>query len=90
MLSFRNVPKHLWPNAVRWAIYGMNRSPTFAIKNKAPEECWNGKNASIHHFKMFGCVANAHVLDTQRKKMDGKSVQCVNLNVSEKSRAYKL
>lgn len=35
---------------------------------------------------MFGCVDR----DTQRKKLYGKNVECVNLGVSEEFKAYNL
>lgn len=69
---------------------GCNRSPTFAVKNMTPEECWSATKASVNHFKVFGCVAHAHVPDTQRKKLGGKSMQRVNLGVSEKYKGNKL
>lgn len=27
-----------WPEAVKWATYVMNRSPTLSVKNITPEE----------------------------------------------------
>jgi hypothetical protein len=68
----------------------MNRSPTHAVKNITPKEAWNGMKPSVHHFRVFGCVAHAHIPDVQRKKLDDKSIRCVLLGVSEESKAYKL
>jgi hypothetical protein len=90
MLSCRGVPKQFWPDAVNWATYVMNRSPTLAVKDVTPEECWSGLKPSVHHFRVFGCVAYAHIPDVQRKKLDGKSIQCINLGISEESKAYRL
>lgn len=90
MLSSRSVPKHFQSNSTRWATYVMNGSLTFAVKNMTHEECWSGTKLSVHHVRVFSCVAHANVCDAQRKKLDGKSVQCVNLGVSEESKAYKL
>ncbi|MCH83140.1 copia-type polyprotein, partial [Trifolium medium] len=90
MLSCRQVRKQFWPDAVRWATYVMNKSPTFAVKNMTPEECWSGSKPSVHHFRVFGCVAHMHIPDIQRKKLYGKSIKCINLGVSEESKAYKL
>lgn len=39
---------------------------------------------------MFSCMDHAYVPDKQRKKLDGKSVQCMNLGVTEESKAYNL
>lgn len=55
-----------------------------------PEEAWSGVKPSVHHFKVFGCIAFVHILDVHRKKRDVKSKKCVLLEVSEESKAYKL
>ena len=38
MLSKKKIPKKFWPEAVNWTIHILNRSPTFPVKNKTPEE----------------------------------------------------
>jgi hypothetical protein len=55
-----------------------------------PEEAWNGRKPSVHHFRVFGCLAFAHILDSQRTKLDNKSIKCIHLGVNEESKAYKL
>ena len=56
----------------------------------APEEAWSGRKPTIDHFKIFGCIAYAHIPDEKRKKHDDKGEKCVFLGVSEVSKAYKL
>jgi hypothetical protein len=90
MLSGMNVPKEFWPDAVKWATYVLNRSPTLAVKDMTPEEAWSGQKPFVHHFRVFGCLAHVHVHDVHRKKLDSKSITCVNLGVSEESKAYKV
>jgi transposase InsO family protein len=90
MLSCREIPKEFWPEAVNWAIYILNRSPTAALNNITPEEAWSSIKPSVRHFRVFGCVAYTHVPDAQRKKLDNKSVKCIFLGVSEESKAYRL
>ncbi|PNY15444.1 retrotransposon-related protein [Trifolium pratense] len=90
MIHARNVPKRFWPEAVKWATYVMNRSPTLSVKDMTPEEAWSGKKPFVHHFKTFGCVAHVHIHDSQRRKLDDKSKKCVLLGVSEEFKAYKL
>jgi hypothetical protein len=68
----------------------MNRCPTFAVKNMTPEEAWSGSKPSVHHFRVFGCLAHVHIPDVHRKMLDGKSIKCILLGVSEESKAYKL
>jgi hypothetical protein len=90
MLSCREIPKEFWPEAVNWAIYILNRSPTAALNDITPEEAWSSIKPSVRHFRVFGCVAYTHVPDAQRKKLDNKSVKCIFLGVSEESKAYRL
>jgi hypothetical protein len=90
MLVCKNVPKNFWPEALKWATYVMNRSPTISVKNITPEEAWSGVKPSVMHFRVFGCLAFVHVPDKHRKKLDNKSIKCVHLGVSDESKAYKL
>ncbi|MCI08065.1 retrovirus-related pol polyprotein from transposon tnt 1-94 [Trifolium medium] len=75
---------------MNWATYVMNRCPIFAVKDMTPEEAWSGVKPSVHHFRVFGCLAHSHVPNVHRKKLDGRSIKCVLLGVSEESKAYKL
>jgi hypothetical protein len=90
MIAGRNVPKVFWPEAVKWATHVMNRSPTLSVKDITPEEAWSGEKPAVHYFRIFGCLAFVHVPDSQRIKMDNKSIKCVHLGVSDESKAYKL
>ncbi|KAK9941415.1 hypothetical protein M0R45_018018 [Rubus argutus] len=90
MLAKGKIPKSFWPEAVNWSIHILNRSPTFAVQNMTPEEAWSGKKPAVDHFKIFGCIAYAHIPDEKRKKLDDKGEKCVFLGVSEQSKAYKL
>ena len=55
-----------------------------------PEEAWNGRKPSVNHFRIFGCIAYAHIPDQKRKKLDDKGEKYIFLSVSEMSKAYKL
>jgi transposase InsO family protein len=90
MLSEKHVPKYFWPEAVKWTIHILNRSPTLAVKELTPEEAWSTIKPSVHYFKVFGCVAHVHIPETKRKKLDDKSFRCVMLGMSDESKAYRL
>lgn len=90
MLSGKELPKQFWAEAVNWSIYVINRSPTTAVPNTTPEEAWSNRKPSVECFRVFGCVAYAHIPDNQRKKLDDKSFKCVWLGVSEESKGYRL
>src|ERR1051325_3320775 len=89
-MSARSVPKQFWPKTVKWAAHVMNRRPTHALRDVTPEEAWRGVKPSVHHFRVFGCLANVHIPDVHRRKLDNKSIKCVLLGISEESKAYKL
>lgn len=48
------------------------------------------KKPNVGYFRIFGCLAYAHVSGSQHIKLDSKSVKCVMLGVSEESKAYRL
>ena len=68
----------------------MNKSPTLTVQNMTPEEAWSGRKPTVDHFRIFGCIAYAHILDEKRRKLDNKREKCIFLGVSDKSKAYKL
>ncbi|BBH07042.1 ADP glucose pyrophosphorylase large subunit 1 [Prunus dulcis] len=90
LLSEKEMPKLFWPEAVRWGLHVLNRSLTVAVKGKTPEECWSEKKPNVEYFRVFGCIANVHIPDENRVKLDEKSHKCVFLSISEESKAYRL
>lgn len=89
-MSTRDIPKKLWPKVLNWATHVLNRCPTHVVKDLTLEEAWSGVKHFVHHFRIFGCLAHVHVLDVYMKNLDGRSIKCVFLGVSEDSKAYKL
>jgi len=55
-----------------------------------PEEAWSGQRPAVDHFRIFGCIAYAHIPDQKRKKLDDKREKYIFLSVSDQSKAYKL
>jgi len=55
-----------------------------------PEEAWSGRKPGMDNFKIFGCIAYAHIPNEKRRKLDDKSEKCIFLGVSETSKAFKL
>ncbi|CAM8991569.1 unnamed protein product [Rhodiola kirilowii] len=90
ILNEKNMPKSYWPEATKWVAHVLNRSPTSVTKNKTPEEMWSEVKPNVNYFRVFGCLAHAHIPDEKRKKLDDKSVMCVLLGVSKESKAYRL
>jgi hypothetical protein len=55
-----------------------------------PDEAWRGRKPKVTTFKVFDCLAYAHVLDTDRHKLEAKSRKCIFIRYNTKSNAYKL
>nr|AFP55578.1 copia-type polyprotein [Rosa rugosa] len=79
VLSEKRVPKSYWPEAVKWITHVLNRSPTLVVQDVTPEEAWSGIKPNVDYFRVFGCIAHAHIPDAKRTKFDDKSCKCVFL-----------
>jgi len=90
LLEEKQMPARFWPDAVKWTCHILNRSPTSAVKNKTPEECWSGVKPNVDYFRVFGCIGNVHVSNPQKLKLDARSQKCVMLGYSEESKGYKM
>ena len=90
MLLEKGIPKTLWGEAVRWSNFVLNRCPTFMVKDVTPSEAWNGIKPSVENFRVFGCIAHAHVPQVHLSKLDKRSAKCIFLGVSEESKGYRL
>ena len=72
MLYQANMPKSFWAESITTAAYILNRLPSDAIDDAIPFELWHQKSLSIHDLKSikpFGCMVEAHVSKTRRKKL---------------------
>ena len=90
LVDERENSEVLLARSVELSIHILNRSPTFVVQNMTPKEAWNGRKPSVEHFRIFGCIAYAHVPDEKRKKLDDKKEKCLFLGVSKTSKTYKL
>ncbi|KAL4343519.1 hypothetical protein AHAS_Ahas11G0086500 [Arachis hypogaea] len=82
MLKSKQMPKEFWAKAVATAVHILNRCPTKSVRDKTLEEAWSGKRPSIHHFRVFGCIAYPHVPYQLRKKLDDKGEKYIFIGYS--------
>ena len=68
----------------------MNKSPTLTVQNMTLEEAWSGRKPTVDHFRIFKCIAYAHIPNEKMRKLENKGEKCIFLGVSDKSKAYKL
>lgn len=90
MLHHRDLPSHLWGEAVATAVLIKNMSPTKSLTNSTPAEAWTGRKPNASYLRVFGCKAFAHVPDVKRKKLEPKSIECVFVGYDMASKAYRL
>ena len=90
MLKSKKLPKEFWAEAVAYALYLSNRSPTRSVNGKTPQEAWSGRKPGISHFRVFGSIAHVHVPDEKRSKLDDKSEKYIFIGYDANSKGYKL
>ena len=91
MMAHAGLSEKYWAEAVEAASYIRNRTSTSALDgNKTPLQAWSGRKPDVSNLKVFGCIAYAHVPDTQRRKLDQKAVKLRFVGYSVQSKAYRL
>lgn len=71
MLHAGQLPKFLWGEAVKHAVYLKNRTSTKSLNGKMPYEVYFGKKPNIANLHKFGCKVWVH--NTTGLKLDGRS-----------------
>ncbi|CAK1588349.1 unnamed protein product [Parnassius mnemosyne] len=74
LLLDSQFPKELWGEALRYAVYVNNRSPTASL-NVTPFEMWEGRRPNVPNFRIFGSSASAHIPQKLRMKLDPRGVK---------------
>ena len=69
-------------------MYLRNRSPTKALSGITPYEAWNGTKPDVSILRIFGCCVYAHVVKTERCKLDSKANKCVMLGYGTQQKGY--
>ncbi|KAG6534427.1 hypothetical protein ZIOFF_008313 [Zingiber officinale] len=90
ILHSTHMPTRFWGEAVRHAVYLLNRLPTKALGERTPFEAWMGRKPHLAHLKVFGCIAYAKNTTPQLKKLDDRSSPMVYLGVEEGCKAHRL
>lgn len=77
MIDESGGEKQLWGEAVRTAVYVVNRSPTASVVGATPAEIWYGHKPNVQNLRVFGCAAYSHIPKELRTKMDKKAEKCI-------------
>jgi len=70
-------------------VYILNQSPTKAVSNQTPYEAWFKRKPKVEHFRIFSCIAYAHIPKENREKLDEKGEKCIFIGYSNESKGYR-
>lgn len=90
MLKERNVPAKLWGEAIRHAVYVLNKLPTRALSKLTPYESWTGKKPHLEYLKVFGCLGYMKLPTVHVKKLDDRSKLVIYLGKEAGTKAFRL
>ena len=88
MMSFSNVPNSLWNEALKTAMYILNRVPSKAVPT-TPFELWTGRKPSLRHLHVWGCPAEARIYNPHEKKLNSRTISGYFIGYPDKSKGYK-
>ncbi|KAJ7972126.1 Retrovirus-related Pol polyprotein from transposon TNT 1-94 [Quillaja saponaria] len=88
MMSRSNLPEYLWGEAIKIALYILNRVPSKAVP-KTPFELWTGRKPSLNHFRVYGCPAEVRIYNPNERKTDLKSIRCYFIGYPDHSKGYR-
>lgn len=90
LLKSMRVPAKFWGEAVKTAVYILNRSPTRSLEGRTPFEASYGKKPSVRHLRTFGCVAYAKRVGPGITKLVDRSVPGVFFSYEPGTKAYRV
>jgi transposase InsO family protein len=67
MIESKGLSLKYWVEAINYANYIENRTPTKALKNITPGEAWTKIKPNVSHFHVFSSIAWAHIPDEKMK-----------------------
>nr|GEU74035.1 zinc finger, CCHC-type [Tanacetum cinerariifolium] len=86
MMKAMKLPLIFWAEAVRHAIYILNRVPTRALENKTPYEALYNRKLNLENLRIFRCTAYAKITIPHLEKLDDRSIPMIYLGDWDKDR----
>jgi hypothetical protein len=68
MLSNSHLHLFLWTEALKTAVYVLNRVPSKAVP-KTPFKLWNGWKPSLNHLHIWGCSTKVRIYNPNLNKL---------------------
>ena len=69
MIQSKGLSLQYWAEAINYANYIVNCTPTKVLQGITPEEACSKIKPDVSHFCLFGSEAWAHILDEKRKAL---------------------
>jgi hypothetical protein len=89
MIISHNLPYFLWTEAITYATYLKNRSPTCALGGKTPDKFFWGVKPDISHLEEFGLKCWVLQQDGKRSKLDPKSKKFIFTGIGSATKGYR-
>ena len=88
MLEDAKLPELFWFEAVKYATYIHNTTPTRALEDTTPEEVWSGNKPDVSHLCVFGMRAFVHIPKKKCTKLSARSMVCTFIGFAENRLTY--
>ena len=88
MINRTNLPGFLWGEALKTALYILNRVPTKAVP-LTPFELWTGRKPSLNHLKVWECPAEVKLYNPTLSKLDSRTTRCYFVSYPDHSKGYR-
>ena len=88
MHSNSKLPESLWTEALKTAVYILNRVPTKVVL-KTPFELWKGWKPSLWHIHIWGCSYEVRVYNPQENKLDPMTISAYFIGYAKRSKGYR-
>ena len=83
------LPKQFWADAVKIAMYLINRGPSVPLNCGISDEAWTDKEVNLNHLHTFDCISYVHVELDRRSKLDLKSKGCIFIGYETSEYGYR-
>lgn len=90
LLKSMGVPPQFWGEAVKTAVYILNRSPTKSLSGVTPFEAWFGRKPGVKHLRTFGCVAYGKKVGPGVNKLSDRTTLGVFLGYEPGTKGYRI
>ena len=84
------MPAYFWAEAVRTAVYVLNRAPTRSLEGVTPYEAWHGRKPSVQHLRTFGCTVHVKSVGPGISKLSDRLTPMVFVGYEDGSKAYRI